>query len=173
MARDYPWYEIVEGENLEQGDFLSSVPILFPDPDLSYPPKEEINVIKETFDVVVMTQSCDLVNKKLADIIVCPHWDLKECPDPHLQLKKAREEIRKARRPRYRLLKASELDELHMGVRIVDFGRVYSLPKRYIEQFLKRQTRRLRLLPPYREFLSQAFAQFFMRVGLPTDIELP
>jgi hypothetical protein len=30
--------------------------------------------------------------------------------------------------------------------------------------------RRLRLLPPYREHLSQAFARFFMRVGLPVDI---
>jgi hypothetical protein len=26
------------------------------------------------------------------------------------------------------------------------------------------------LLPPYREHLSQAFARFFMRVGLPVDI---
>ena len=26
------------------------------------------------------------------------------------------------------------------------------------------------LLPPYREHLSQAFARFFMRVGLPLDI---
>jgi len=30
---------------------------------------------------------------------------------------------------------------------------------------------RLRLRPPYREHLSQAFARFFMRVGLPTDIK--
>ena len=29
---------------------------------------------------------------------------------------------------------------------------------------------RIRLLPPYRELLSQAFARFFMRVGLPVDI---
>ena len=28
----------------------------------------------------------------------------------------------------------------------------------------------LRLLPPYGEHLSQAFARFFMRVGLPVDI---
>jgi hypothetical protein len=29
---------------------------------------------------------------------------------------------------------------------------------------------RLRLCPPYREHLAQAFARFFMRVGLPSDI---
>jgi hypothetical protein len=29
---------------------------------------------------------------------------------------------------------------------------------------------RPQLLPPYREHLSQAFARFFMRVGLPTPV---
>jgi hypothetical protein len=28
----------------------------------------------------------------------------------------------------------------------------------------------IRLLPPYREHLAQAFARFFMRVALPVDI---
>ena len=45
-------------------------------------------------------------------------------------------------------LKASDLDDFPMGVRIVDFGRVYSLPKSYVLQFLGTQPRRLRLLPP-------------------------
>lgn len=29
---------------------------------------------------------------------------------------------------------------------------------------------RLRLLPPYREHLSQAFARYFMQVGLPVNV---
>ncbi len=33
-----------------------------------------------------------------------------------------------------------------------------------------RRSPRPRLLPPYREHLAQAFARFFMRVGLPVDI---
>ncbi|MBD5492017.1 MAG: hypothetical protein HDR16_07880 [Lachnospiraceae bacterium] len=32
--------------------------------------------------------------------------------------------------------------------------------------------KRLRLCPPYREHLSQAFARYFMRVGLPVNIHL-
>jgi hypothetical protein len=28
----------------------------------------------------------------------------------------------------------------------------------------------VRLLPPYREHLAQAFARFFIRVGLPVDV---
>lgn len=32
------------------------------------------------------------------------------------------------------------------------------------------QEKRLSLMSPYKEHLSQAFARFFMRVGLPIDI---
>jgi len=40
----------------------------------------------------------------------------------------------------------------------------------FIKLHLRKQGNRLRLLPPYREHLAQAFARFFMRVGLPADI---
>jgi len=46
---------------------------------------------------------------------------------------------------------------------------VFSLPVRFVRKKAA-DGRRLRLLPPYREHLSQAFARFFMRVGLPVDI---
>jgi hypothetical protein len=55
-------------------------------------------------------------------------------------------------------------------VRIVDFRRVFSLPLTFVRQRAPRTGDRLRLLPPYREHLSQAFARYFMRVGLPQDI---
>jgi len=35
---------------------------------------------------------------------------------------------------------------------------------------VKKRENRLRLLPPDREHLAQAFARFFMRAGLPIDI---
>jgi hypothetical protein len=51
---------------------------------------------------------------------------------------------------------------------------VYSVPRGFLESLLnQRMQSRLRLLPPYREHLSQAFARFFMRVGLPVPIALP
>jgi hypothetical protein len=54
---------------------------------------------------------------------------------------------------------------------VVDFHEVFSLPVSFLELWLKKANRpRLRLMPPYREHLSQAFARFFMRVGLPLDI---
>jgi hypothetical protein len=55
-------------------------------------------------------------------------------------------------------------------LRIVDFRRVYSLPLTFLRSRAGRTGERLRLLPPYREHMSQAFARYFMRVGLPQDI---
>ena len=55
-------------------------------------------------------------------------------------------------------------------VRIVDFRRLYSLPVAFVRRQAETRVPRLRLLPPYREHLSQAFSRFFMRLGLPVDI---
>ncbi len=54
----------------------------------------------------------------------------------------------------------------------MDFHDIFTLPREFLEGFLSRLSApRLRLLPPYREHLSQAFARFFMRVGLPQSLE--
>jgi len=53
----------------------------------------------------------------------------------------------------------------------VDFHRIYTVPKAYLKQIALNNKFRIRLLPPYREHLSQAFARYFMRVGLPVDID--
>jgi hypothetical protein len=54
---------------------------------------------------------------------------------------------------------------------LVDFHEILSLPRVFLEIWTMRtMIPRLRLLPPYREHLSQAFARYFMRVGLPTNI---
>jgi len=53
---------------------------------------------------------------------------------------------------------------------IVDFHNVYSIHYDLLINIVQKQTKRIRLLPPYREHLSQAFARFFMRIGLPVDI---
>jgi hypothetical protein len=63
--------------------------------------------------------------------------------------------------------------ELSIPYQIVDFHEVFSIPLDFLQAWIRsKNTNRLRLLPPYREHLSQAFARFFMRVGLPNDINI-
>jgi len=119
-----------------------------------------------------MSQSCDLVNEKIADVLLCAHWDLNQAAEAAPELKKSREVIRKGQHYRYILLAESEIQGHSMNLRMVDFGRIFSLPKEFVKQVARSQAPRLRLLPPYREHLSQSFARFFMRVGLPKDVSL-
>jgi hypothetical protein len=49
---------------------------------------------------------------------------------------------------------------------VTSFGDAFSIPIEYA-MTLAGQHKRLRLLPPYREYLAQAFARFYMRIGLP------
>jgi hypothetical protein len=68
------------------------------------------------------------------------------------------------------------MDSLQQGEtttehRIVDFHSVHTVPRAFLDMLVaERGAKRLRLLPPYREHLSQSFARFFMRVGLPTPV---
>jgi len=72
--------------------------------------------------------------------------------------------------PGFHLLAASAVPGMEREVRVVDFRRLHSLPVSFVRRRAENAGARLRLLPPYREHLSQAFARFFMRVGLPVDI---
>lgn len=53
---------------------------------------------------------------------------------------------------------------------VVDFGHIVSLPIDYLENHAALIGNRWRLGSPFLEHYSQAFARFFMRVGLPSGI---
>jgi hypothetical protein len=52
---------------------------------------------------------------------------------------------------------------------IVSFQRLYTVQKEFLVEFASSSGPRLRLRPPYREHVAQAFARFVMSVGLPHD----
>ena len=53
---------------------------------------------------------------------------------------------------------------------VVDFREIFSLPIDYLKDHAVRLGPRWRLKSPFLEHFSQAFARFFMRVGLPSSI---
>ncbi len=180
MTIENPWYSIVNGENLQQGDFIDKCPAFIPEYNFrsAYLAQNdkmaeyEISGYWQEYDVVIMNQSCDLQHGKLKFVLVCPHWSLEELGEQNQEFKnrKTREEIRRGYRPGYHMLNACTLDEKQHGIRVVEFGSVFSIPFDFLTHFAGTQGKRVRLLPPYREQLSQAFGKFFMRVGLPNDI---
>jgi hypothetical protein len=131
VATDFPWYDLVQsGSELAQGDLLFECPVVSPAPEIAFPiPEGTIPAVKDIFDVVVMNQSYDLVNEKIADVLLCPHWDLNKAAEADPELKKSREVIRKGQHYRYLLLAESEIQERSMNVRMVDFGRILACRK--------------------------------------------
>lgn len=168
---EYPWYTIVAGNDaLEQGDFLDECPIIVPPSQIVAGQRTMVDVLQ--YDVIVMTQSCDLSNRKIDLVLVCPVWSLTALAEKYEMLRKpnGKERLRQGHVAGYHLVNKCEVEGFATDYLVVDFRNVYSVPYAFICDFAMAKPNRRRLLPPYREHLSQAFARFFMRVGLPVDI---
>jgi hypothetical protein len=190
----FDWYEEVPAVTpLMQGDIVDDCPLLrFR--DRPWEPAGAGDLVDaltqaagvERVRAVVMTQACDLAQKKVRDAVLCP---VEPLDGYRLTLEHAaRAKGQKVTADSWR----KQFDELRQGkvwsasllercgppggtermLRVVvHFSRVHSLPVAFLESWLVNAgASRVRLLPPYREHLSQAFARFFMRVGLPQDI---
>jgi len=149
-------------------DFIEECPVVIPTSEIS----DEVEARVISYDVVVMSQSCDLVQKKVDLVLVCPIWPLRdfEKRSDYFKSRKGKEVLRRGNVPGYHLLNRCEIDGFQTEYLVVDFRNIYGVPFNFLIDFAKKRDKRLRLLPPYREHLSQAFARFFMRVGLPVDI---
>lgn len=168
--KDFPWYDIVDGSDaLMQGDFINSCPVLIPFSSI-----EESKISAEVieYDVVIMSQSCDLANRKLDLVLVSPIWPISELENrsDFFKSRKGKEALRQGNVPGYHILNRCEYEGYESDYVVVDFRNVYGVPLDFLIDLAKRRGKRMRLLPPYREHLSQGFARFFMRVGLPVDI---
>jgi len=169
MEKKYPWYDVLENnDNLQQGDFIKECPVIIP--PLEIIDKVEVAVIK--YNVIVMSQSCDLIQEKVDLVLVCPFWSLTDFGEKNSYYKGngGKEALRRGYLPGYHLLNKCEIVGFESDYLVVDFRSVYSVSLNFILQLVGKSEKRLRLLPPYREQISQAFARFFMRVGLPVDI---
>jgi len=179
MSGSWPWYDVVEGGDLEQGDLLRDCPVpRLPEQatlaDLQGADEGGAgpDITVECANVVVLSQSCDLALKKVWRVLVCRYHSLAELATQEqvFQEPKRLEEIRRGYLPAYHMLNCCDLLGHAHGIQVVDFRDPVGLPLDFVRQWAANSGPRLRLLPPYREHLAQAFARFFMRVGLPADI---
>jgi hypothetical protein len=126
----------------------------------------------ETRDLIIMSQTCDMVRgrEKIVEGLLCPVWQRSELTEGYVATSRGMEDARRGNLPGYHVIAAGDLFGFEREVRVVEFRRVFSLPLAFLRRQATATGERLRLLPPYREHLSQSFARFFMRVGLPVDI---
>ena len=187
------WYEeVAHNQPITQGDIIFDCPVVgWKEGELSVTGTELTETLRAhteaiAVDVVVMTQACDLEHGKVRNVILCPHFLVDDYKQAWVTDMKAREQNPSSKAWRRHssdicdgfvwnlsVLNAGKVKSFSTDHRIVDFHEVYSVPRSFIESFLAQRGKpRLRLCPPYREHLSQAFARFFMRVGLPVPVAI-
>jgi hypothetical protein len=167
-----PWWEATAGDSLRQGDFLGRclVPLFHPEFGRDEAAPQPVQVQER--DCVVLTQSCDLDNDKAPLVALCPAFSLTEFEavnKPFAQ-KGVWERVRQGRVEGLHLLASPTTPADNRASLVVDFRQIYSLPVGYLKGHAAALGSRWRLRSPYLEHLSQAFARFFMRVGLPAAI---
>jgi hypothetical protein len=193
MIPSEPWYEVVIADSpLTQGDLILRCPIITwnqirPVTVTKEGDEEQLKEHIASFraDVLVLTQACDLEHHKIRNVVLCPHRPLSEIRvawEARMQemgqtpsakaWRRYCEDITDGYVWNQVFLNHFEAPELSTEVRLVDFHDLFTVPREFLESLLRqRQELRLRLRPPYREHLSQSFARFFMRVGLPQAVD--
>lgn len=174
---NHDWYELTEGPALLQGDLLRECPVFAVADSLSWPPGTagDIEIEARVFDLVVMTQSCDLENEKVDDVLLAQLVAWSDAVRAEVDRGNDAVRSRKFRKllvdgnvPGLSLLHRRDVRPA-LPWSVVDFHRLFTLPKGFVTRFAAGSGPRLRLRSPYREHLAQAFARYFMRVGLPHD----
>ncbi len=181
-----PWYAWASADDpLTQGDIVQACRVM------AWEPVAESAALQawaneRSLDVVVMTQACDLEHRKVANVVFCPFtpisiyrevWNSRMLQRSQIPSEKAwrraLQDIAAGYVWNQTLLESFEPAAPENEPLVVDFQEIFTVPRRYVEGLLaQRGQPRPRLLPPYREFLSQAFARYFMRIGLPQNIKL-
>jgi hypothetical protein len=160
-----------QGEQLEQGDYLPAcwIPVVGADFD---PAVAEPEISVGRSNLIIVTQSCDLANEKIQLAALCPIADLAtwEHLNPDYTKRGFWESVRQGRREGLHMLSALADAGDGRNAVVVDFRQIFSLPVAYLRRHAVGLGSRWRLQSPYREHFSQAFARFFMRVGLPAAI---
>jgi len=120
----------------------------------------------------VLTQSCDLEHARVPLVALCPIWPIAEFEqfDPRWRPRKRWNEVLKGKVEGLHLLASMTNPEDNGESLVVDFRQIYSLPFDYLTARAIELGDRWRLRLPFIEHVSQAFARFFMRVGLPSSI---
>lgn len=167
----YPWYQIGKMDDLEQGDLLPNCPVIYLPNDLTSilnaQENDEIEIIPDlkTIDLILMTQSCDLEKDEIEQVLLCAYL-----PFSTREYQKNKDNIRKERMPALHLIEKCDAEDFSFEKQVIDFRAIYTLPKDFVAAFVETLDVRARLLSPYKEHLSQAFARYFMRVGLPRPL---
>lgn len=177
---EYQWYELITNcREITQGDILMNCPV----PIIQFADRIKsgamLNARIKYINGIILTQACDLENNKVENVVLCGITSkeefeqiMEEQGKSSKAIKKNLESIIKGQQNAYHIINKYKTEEFEQDYYIINFKDIFSIPVELAKDIALNSEKRLRLCPPYREHLSQAFARYFMRVGLPINITL-
>lgn len=170
------WWTAASGDGHEQGDLLRAIPVIQIDEvDLAGDAKVTTRV--QTIDAIIVTQTCDLDNAKVPNILLARvvSWEAfataqSAAGNTAVRSSAFRRNLIRGDIPPLTLLH-ERATQPSLPWSIVDLRELHVIARRRLDEFIQQpgNRRRLRLSSPYKEHFAQAFARFYMRVGLPHD----
>jgi len=152
-----------KSEPLYQGDFIDSCPLIFWD---CFQHHDEVIRKPQEIDVrvIVLTQSCDLDNKKSTRVqVAVVHEAELLVKQGILKARTIRDNVRLHKVFGWYFLEQSDL----LPESIVDFRDIHTVSRLLLDDLVSRDQRICTLVSPYREHLAKHFADTFSRVALP------
>lgn len=162
------YWSATRGSDIRQGDYLLNCCIIQNPDELEPNTTKEMSV--QEYDLIIVSQSCDLENKKIKYVALCPIYSIDKFEEINEAFKTKWNDVRKGRVEGLHLLASPDEPENNRKAMVVDFREIYSLTYDYVSKHAQLLGNRWRLKSPYLEHFSQTFARFFMRVGLPSNI---
>lgn len=170
------WYTTAQTKNAQllQGELIFSCPLVLPVNNYDqFSDSDDVPADVYDYDVIVMSQSCDLDTKHCSPefVIVCPF----DTPPAYFfrYNKMFKHEYLDALRTNrayefFLLDKCQSSEDKPADYLIVDFRAVHTVPYGVAWRTAQKGPR-IQLKSPYIEYLSHAFARFFSRVAVPDE----
>ena len=163
------WYEVVSGPKLEQGDVLTNISAPRAVQDDNAPGGFRIRLGRG--DYVVLSQTCDLENSKLQEVLLADISDYQSAANStdRARSKAFRKALVQGTDWAYFLLPEFE-GPPNFSWSIINFHYLFLIDVGACTRQAERLGSRLRLVPPYKEHLAQSFGRYMMRIALPQTL---
>jgi hypothetical protein len=175
-SRVWDWYEFSDGQDLDQGDILRNVPYPVLPPTLaSYVEPSKFTAIQVlSRPAIVVSHSCDIAEnggtRDAKSVLFCAvSFEGDGSAEAYFTKGGIWGEIVSGRRKTIFPLHTCVLEKHGFNRAIVNLLDIWTLPIEIVLEITKQQ-KPVRLLHPYRQEFSQAFARVHMRVEQPIGI---
>lgn len=156
-------------EPLDQGDLIDGCPVVAVT-DFRVAQLDTAKVQLDLHRVIVLTQACDLANRKVDAVIVASVFNAEELVERQiLKAADVKGPIRAGRVWGLYFLPAHVNGPL--AEMVVDLRRLHAVRLDLLAMLCRANKRCARVLSPYREHLAKHFADTFSRIGLPQPYE--